>query len=131
MPNSTVHASSSDSESTRDVCYVVHNDDTEYGCLDPSSLLDKSRCIDSCPPISTSSSNAEDALQEQLCIDPHKFANLLRITTIDQKSQSSQVIFHKGGNREEIWKDVLVDKWQSTMSMMPQSLPHDIVLFWQ
>lgn len=109
------HSATSPANVSRSICFV----DTRMilkRCLDPSTVLRSSRCLEACSE-STS-----------ICISPIQQENLLRLTSFDEQG-IEQVIFYQG-SKKRLWEEVKVGHLLAPW-WLPQSFLLDVRLFWE
>ncbi|CAD6588292.1 MAG: hypothetical protein CYPHOPRED_004330 [Cyphobasidiales sp. Tagirdzhanova-0007] len=83
-------------------------------CLDPSSVLNTSRCLDMCTDGSTA------------CIFPARQAHLLRLAILNALG-TEDIVFYQGP-RARLWRDVQVGSLLAPW-WLPQTLPMDVEKF--
>lgn len=113
---------------THTICFEAAAADARIAaCLDPSTLLNRPRCLDACTQQQASRTNHQQ--YDDICVHPRAAAELLRLTVIDASSGQQQVIFYQG-SKPALWRDVKVDRWQAPF-WAPPNLPADVRSFWR
>ena len=100
----------------REICFertdIQAGIPSQQGCLDPSSMLDNSRCLHAC--------NAEGAV----CIRARAKEKLIRLRVVHGRHNDGETTVSFQGDKAQVSSDLSVGKWSA-----PWWLPYWLLLF--